>query len=152
VPFLTNTSWGNPHVESGPPPLRLSSGDYFFLINSWNDRNVYQPSWVILSGDDPTVVVQRAASPLWSPQKYDWMTGKAPASCNVENVAFVEAAHPTEVPDKFRVYFGGADAVIGTAVVEVRQSPETSRSLSKGISEKRPSDYRVISGMDSVYI
>lgn len=32
-------------------------------------------------------------------------------------VAFLEAAHPAGGMNKFRVYFGGADAVIGTALI-----------------------------------
>ena len=32
-------------------------------------------------------------------------------------VAFLEAAHPAG-PDQFRLYFGGADTVIGTAMVK----------------------------------
>ena len=32
---------------------------------------------------------------------------------------FLEAATPTEQKDVFRVYFGGADAVVGTAVIKV---------------------------------
>lgn len=126
TPFLTNTSWGNPHVEAGPPPLRLSTGDWLFFHNSWSanfpEPPGYQPAWVILSGDDPTVIVQRASEPLWSPADADWMTGDAPSWCNVPNVAFVEAAHPVAEPDTFRVYFGGADAVVGTAVVKVTRS------------------------------
>ena len=47
------------------------------------------------------------------------MEGTEPALCNVQHVAFLEAAHPTDKPDCFRVYFGGADSVIGTAVVEI---------------------------------
>jgi hypothetical protein len=52
------------------------------------------------------------------------MTGDAPYTCNVANVAFLEAAHP--VPgqtDTFRVYFGGSDAVIGSAIVTVSPLP-----------------------------
>ena len=38
--------------------------------------------------------------------------------CNVPQVSFLEAAHPvTDKPDTFRLYYGGSDAVIGTAVV-----------------------------------
>ena len=39
--------------------------------------------------------------------------------CNAPKVAFLEAAHPTGKPDEFRVYFGGADMVTGTAVVSI---------------------------------
>jgi hypothetical protein len=38
--------------------------------------------------------------------------------CNVPQVSFLEAAHPVaDKPDTFRLYYGGSDAVIGTAVV-----------------------------------
>ena len=123
VPFITNTSWGNPLVETGPPPLPLSSGDLIFFHNSWNAAFPappgYQPAWAILSGADPSRIVARATEPLWSPQRAAWLTGQPPAYCNVPNVAFVEAAHATPEPDTFRLYFGGADAVVGTAVVRV---------------------------------
>lgn len=44
----------------------------------------------------------------------------SPYACNVPNVVFLEAAHamPTK-KDAFRVYFGGADATIGSAVIQV---------------------------------
>lgn len=48
-------------VESGPPPMKLSTGDYLFLYNSaslgWpDDRNnsAYHVGWLILNGSDPT--------------------------------------------------------------------------------------------------
>lgn len=33
-PFINQTSWGNPKVEAGPPPMRLSDGNYVFFHNS----------------------------------------------------------------------------------------------------------------------
>jgi predicted GH43/DUF377 family glycosyl hydrolase len=132
TPFISNTSWGNPHVESGPPPMRLSNGNYVFFHNSWGGKDAtgaavgYQPAWVIIDGEDPTKIVARAQRPLWSPSKEPWMEGEPPALCNVAKVAFLEAAHPTNTPDEFRVYFGGADTVIGTAVVKIDVAAESS--------------------------
>ena len=38
--------------------------------------------------------------------------------CNVPQVSFLEAAHPVKnKKDTFRLYYGGSDAVVGTAVV-----------------------------------
>ena len=46
--------------------------------------------------------------------------GVAPAECNVQCVVFLEAAAPVEgMPDQFDVWFGGSDAVIGTARIQV---------------------------------
>ena len=107
-------------VEAGPPPLRLSTGDYVFFHNSANvSMNCYHPEYVILSGADPSVIVQRAAAPLLSPTR-DWELGSAPAECNVACVVFLEAAAPVDgLVDTFDVWFGGSDAVIGTARVKV---------------------------------
>ena len=40
----------------------------------------------------------------------------------VPQVAFLEAAHPAG-GDQFRVYFGGADTVVGTALVGFEKVP-----------------------------
>ena len=125
-PFLTNTSFGNQYVEAGPPPMRLSTGDFVLFHNSWSAGFPappgYEPAWVVLAGDDLSRIVARAQAPLWGPQRAPYMTGAKPALCNVPNVAFVEAAHPTDQPDVFRLYFGGADAVVGSAVVRMTLS------------------------------
>ena len=72
-----------------------------------------------LAGTDPTKILASAPAPLWTPTDQPWMQGTAPYTCNVPQVSFLEAAHPMDEPDAFRVYFGGADAVIGTAVVKI---------------------------------
>eukprot|EP00931_Biecheleriopsis_adriatica_P073908 TRINITY_DN48108_c0_g1_i1.p1 TRINITY_DN48108_c0_g1~~TRINITY_DN48108_c0_g1_i1.p1 ORF type:complete len:394 (+),score=38.01 TRINITY_DN48108_c0_g1_i1:85-1182(+) len=118
--FIHQTLFGHPNVETGPPPMKLSSGDYVLFINSWSnsrsDPDWYQPSWVILDGRDPAKIIAQALEPLFTPSQAPWMRGLPPYQCNVQNVAFLEAAHQI-APDSFRVYFGGSDAVIGTAVI-----------------------------------
>ena len=112
-------------VESGPPPLQLRNGDYIFFYNAatvgWPDEpgSAYHPGWVILDGNDPSVIKQRSEEPLLTPQ-FAWELGTLPYTCNVPNVVFLEAAHRVDAKtDTFEVFFGGADAVIGSAVVEV---------------------------------
>ncbi|GAV09226.1 hypothetical protein RvY_18800 [Ramazzottius varieornatus] len=110
-------------VESGPPPLRLSNGDYLFLYNSaqlqWpeNPKKNYYVGWVILDGTNPKIIKARSASPLLGPQ-FAWETGQHPYLCNAPNVVFLEAAYPVG-QDKFVVFFGGADANIGQALIKV---------------------------------
>lgn len=117
-------------VEAGPPPLRLKDGNYVFFHNSANhsspgssDFGSYNPGWVILSGSDPSVILARSSSPLLSPS-FGWERGEVPYECNVHNVTFLEAAAAVQgaTEDVFDVWFGGADAVIGTARVEVTGS------------------------------
>ena len=58
-----------------------------------------------------------------------WMAGTPPELVNVANVAFLEAAHPTGKTDEFRVYFGGADTVVGTALIQVTVPKKSLRNL-----------------------
>ena len=107
-------------VEAGPSPMRLADGNYVFFHNSDNSTHAcYNAEWSIISYADPRVVLQRAPVPLISPTR-DWELGEAPAECNVGCVVFLEAATPVlGQPNTFDVYFGGSDAVIGTARVKI---------------------------------
>jgi predicted GH43/DUF377 family glycosyl hydrolase len=102
-------------VEAGPPPMILSDGNYIFFHNSANQTHAYHPGFVILNGANPTQILQRSSNAILSPTR-DWEIGAYPAKCNVPNVVFLEAATPVDgMVDTFDVYFGGSDAVIGTA-------------------------------------
>ena len=82
------------------------------LHGKWLDNEADARAWL-------NELRQRSDAPLLGPEGSDWQVGLAPALCNVPNVTFLEAAHPTERADEFRVYFGGADTVIGTALIQV---------------------------------
>ena len=111
--------------EAGPLPMLLGDGNFVFFHNSATaNGNVYHPGFVILDGADPTRILQRSEEALLSPVT-DWELGNAPAACNVPNVVFLEAV--TRAPgqdggDTFDVYFGGSDAVVGTARVQVTRN------------------------------
>jgi hypothetical protein len=63
------------------------------------------------------------------------MTDKPPYTCNVKNVAFLEAVHPTDTLNEFRVYFGGSDAVIGSAIVQIRRQRVRSVTPGRGCKQ-----------------
>lgn len=107
-------------VEAGPSPQLLSDGNYVFFHNSdGGPKDCYNPAYVILSGADPSVILERSAAPLLSPI-FDWQLGVAPAECNVPCVVFLEAVAPVAgMTDTFDVWFGGSDAVVGTARIAV---------------------------------
>lgn len=116
-------SWDSKLVESGPPPLLLSTGDYLFFYNSamlgWPEEGTsYNVGYVILSGKDPKKVLQRSSTPLLSPE-FAYQQGSSPYTCNMPNVVFLEAAKPIG-NDQFTVYFGAADNTIGSATVVVK--------------------------------
>eukprot|EP00357_Protocruzia_adherens_P028639 CAMPEP_0114986080 /NCGR_PEP_ID=MMETSP0216-20121206/8234_1 /TAXON_ID=223996 /ORGANISM="Protocruzia adherens, Strain Boccale" /LENGTH=362 /DNA_ID=CAMNT_0002348489 /DNA_START=126 /DNA_END=1214 /DNA_ORIENTATION=+ len=119
-------------VESGPPPLRLSDGNYLFIYNSARPHpsakpgyaKQYNPGWVIIDGTDPTKILQRAEIPLMSPVE-NWETGKSPELDLTPNVVFIEAAKALG-DDTFLVFYGAADSVVGVAKITVTKSAEES--------------------------
>jgi len=115
-------SWDSQFVESAMPPLELSTGDLLFFYDSlgvWNatGEKGFQPGWAVLSGSDPTQVIQRAETPPM-PWRLPWERGDPPWRCNVPLVTNLGGGHALGA-DRFRLYFGGADAATGTAVATV---------------------------------
>jgi len=128
-------------VEAGPPPVRLSTGDYLFVYNSarrvpayeaWKPYPLrYNVGWAILDRDNPTVVLERSATPLWSPafwyetggrrigDNQSWGFFCSAAQAGTPNVVFVEGMHPLAAPDTFRVVAAGADFALTTVDITV---------------------------------
>lgn len=54
-------------VESGPPPMKLSNGDYIFFYNSasagWpeSSNSAYHVGWLILDGENPRNIKARSS-------------------------------------------------------------------------------------------
>ena len=64
----------------------------------------YWTSQAVLNGSNPSQILAKADAPLFTPMDQPWMAGTAPYTCNVQQVAFLEAAHPL-TDDRFRVRF-----------------------------------------------
>ena len=77
----------------------------------------------MLDGTDPAIVLERATTPPM-PFVLPWEVGTPPWPCNVPRVTNLGGGHPV-AKDEFRVYFGGADAVVGTALVSVTIQPKS---------------------------
>ena len=124
--------WDTGFVESAMPPLTLKDGNLLFFYDSvgpWNSTSGFQPGWVVLSGKDPSVVLARAAVPPL-PYTMPWEAGLRPTwPCNTPHVSNMGGGHAVGGPnpmggdDLFRVYFGGADAVVGSALISVKLAP-----------------------------
>ncbi|GIQ81610.1 mannoside phosphorylase [Kipferlia bialata] len=125
--------------ESGPPPMRLSDGNWFFLYNSARDveQSVkpgyalqYNLGWAVLKSDDPSVVLARSDSPILTPGYNDsgvWDDDLEWESCNVDhdvlrvkpltpNVVFVEGWWRNENSrswfDEFTLVYQGATGTL----------------------------------------
>jgi predicted GH43/DUF377 family glycosyl hydrolase len=126
--------WDGGFVESAMPPLTLSDGNMIFFYDSvgpWNGTSGFQPGWAILNGSDPTQVLARASVPPL-PYVLPWEAGVRPQwPCNTRHVSNLGGGHAVPGPnpmgggdgDLFRVYFGGADAVVGSALISVQLAP-----------------------------
>ena len=105
--------------------MRLSNGNYLFLYNSarkyGNNNFQYNLGWVILSGDDPTQILERSEEPILTPE-LGWEVGQSPPWLDLTNyVVFIEGWRQVGI-DLFQVYYGAADSVIGSAFVCVGES------------------------------
>jgi predicted GH43/DUF377 family glycosyl hydrolase len=116
--------WDNATLSSGPPPQRLSNGDWFMLYNVDNKWPVGAPKpfpkfgrcalgWAILDGKDITNVVARAEEPLVFAE-YPWETN---GTTNM--VVYTDGIRP-EGKDTFTVFAGGADTVIEAFTIQVQ--------------------------------
>ena len=79
--------------------------------------------WLVLSGANPTEIVQRSQTHVLIPT-WDYETlCNGDAGCKYvgerKNVIFASSAMPTGTKDQFRLYFGGGDGNVGTAVIQI---------------------------------
>ena len=111
-------------VEAGPPPLKLDDGNYLFFYNSARDGYPspkegyslqYNVGWLILDGKDPSKILQRAEVPLLTPE-LSWEVAATADLGLTPRVVFLEAAKPLG-KNRYLVFYGGADTVIGSAIV-----------------------------------
>jgi predicted GH43/DUF377 family glycosyl hydrolase len=115
-------------VESGPPPVRLSNGNYLFLYNSArkvenlesprpDHKMQYNIGYLILDKDDPRRVLFRSDKPILSPE-LDWETCSKDTKALMPHVVFVEGMRKTG-NDKFVIYYAGCDTYMGAAEITI---------------------------------
>ena len=98
-------------VEPGPPPILTSEG-IFLIYNGADDHDAYATGWVLFDKNDPTKVIARANTPIFSPQ-HEWeKIGQVP------NVVFVEGM--VREKDRWLFYYGAADKYVGVASAPVK--------------------------------
>ena len=113
-------------LEAGTHPVRLSSGDWLHFYAAatpgWVEHGNYTVGWIILDKDQPTRIVQRSTAHILVPT-FDYETLCGGAACPYrgerKNVIFGCSATPLTAKDTFRLFFGGGDGNVGTAVVKV---------------------------------
>ncbi len=98
-------------VEPGPPPVLTPDG-VFLIYNGADEHDVYATGWVLFDKNDPSKVIARANSPIFSPE-HEWeKVGQVP------NVVFVEGMVREE--KRWLFYYGAADQNVGVAAASVK--------------------------------
>lgn len=114
-------------LEAGTHIHELSTGDlltfYAAATPGWVANGNYTVGWLILDGNEPTRILQRSATHVLIPtMDYETLCNGA-VGCKYhgerKNVIFACTAMPTGREDEFRLYFGGGDGNVGTAVIQV---------------------------------
>lgn len=109
-------------LEAGTAPVQLSTGDYLHFYAAatpgWVEHGNYTAGWVVLDGRDPSIILQRSSQHILVPT-LPYMQGTDGYPWSRHNVVFLCSAVPTGRVDEFRLWFGAADASVGTAVVQV---------------------------------
>mmetsp|Transcript_8515 Transcript_8515/g.21877 ORF Transcript_8515/g.21877 Transcript_8515/m.21877 type:complete len:464 (-) Transcript_8515:21-1412(-) len=113
-------------LEAGTHIQTLSTGDllhfYAAATPGWVAHGNYTAGYIILDKDEPTKIIQRQSGQFFVPT-YDYETlcdgaSDCPFSGERKNVIFASSATPLG-GDKFRLFFGGGDGNVGTAIVTV---------------------------------
>jgi predicted GH43/DUF377 family glycosyl hydrolase len=108
-------TWEGERIGAGPPPIRTHFG--WLLIYHGNEyltmpgnRRMYRTGLALLGLENPARVRYRHPEPIFGPE--------APYECEgpVGNVVF--ATGLVELGDRFYLYYGAADGVIGVATAE----------------------------------
>ena len=133
-------------LEAGAHMVRLSSGDWLHFYAAatpgWVPHGNYTAGFLILDGEEPTRILQRSGPHVLIPTfDYETLCNGAP-TCKYrgerKNVIFLCSATllpPAEMRgradgiDRIRLFFGGGDGNVGTALVEVRQTGDGERGM-----------------------
>ena len=142
-PFDT---WDWRGLAAGPPPVRLSDGNYLYLYsidNLWScqsascnvcNLNCSDPQilstcpncndgrcalgWMILDGKDPLSVLQKADAPLLKAELEWETTGSKAHPVQTPWVIFTDGLQQVGL-NEFIVYYGGGDTNVGASRIKV---------------------------------
>ena len=104
--------WDNVKVGAGAPPIRTSQG-WLNVYHGVDDKHIYRLGIALHDLEDPTVILKRQDAAILEPE-LDWERHG-----DVDGAIFTCGA--VLQGDRLRVYYAGADTVIGLAEADVRE-------------------------------
>lgn len=102
-------AWDCNRIGAGAPPIKTEDG-WLNIYHGVDHRRNYRLGVLMLDLDDPSKVIGRSVDPILSPEEGYEKIGLIP------NVVFTCGV--VEMNDRYHVYYGGADKVIGVATME----------------------------------
>lgn len=105
-------SWEKEKIGIGAPPLKTEFG-WLIFYHGVDANHTYRLGAMLFDHDNPTQLLKKTREPLLEPQKVFEKEG------NVKEVVFTCGA--VEKDDKYYLYYGGGDKVIGLAKIGKKQ-------------------------------
>ncbi|SNX53831.1 glycosidase [Thermoanaerobacterium sp. RBIITD] len=103
-------TWESARVGVAGPPIKVKDG-WFLIYHAADDNNVYRLGAALLDTNDPSKVLARQKEPILEPE-LEWEKNGY-----ISNVVF--SCGNAIKDDNIYVYYGGADTVIGVAVLNI---------------------------------
>ncbi|SHE77762.1 Predicted glycosyl hydrolase, GH43/DUF377 family [Caldanaerobius fijiensis DSM 17918] len=103
-------TWESSRVGIAGPPIKTDKG-WFLIYHAADEANVYRLGAALLDLNDPTKVIARQKEPILEPELEWEKNGYIP------NVVF--SCGQAVKDGRIYVYYGGADTVIGVAVLDM---------------------------------
>lgn len=104
--------WDCERVGAGAPPIKTEKG-WLEFYHGTDSNHIYRLGVLLLDLNDPTKVLFRSDEPILEPETSYEKVGLTP------NVVFTCGA--VEENDKYLVYYGAADKVIGVSAIDKDQ-------------------------------
>ena len=101
--------WDGFHLGIGASPIKTEKG-WLLFYHAADQQKIYRLGIIFLDINDPTKILYRSAEPIFEPETVYEKEG------NVSNVVFTCGAIGKD--DKYFIYYGAADHVVGLATVE----------------------------------
>lgn len=105
-------TWDEGRVGVGAPPIKCPYG-WVLFYHGVDRQKVYRLGMALLDLEDPSLVVARTTESVLEPSESYEKEGR------IKNVVFTCGA--MEDKDKYWVYYGGADTVIGVASIDKQE-------------------------------
>ena len=125
-------------VEASTPVVQLATGDYLHLYSAgtpgWVPNGNYTAGWIVMDAQDPSVILQRSSSHVLIASKdYEGVPPLHGFPVQRYRTTFVTSIVPISgtvaksgngtVVQKYRLWWGAADANVATGILTVTAVP-----------------------------